>query len=176
MPPTTTAPLSPTAPIEACGRRAQRHRARAARRGFSICHTAAAPRAAARLFPCGRQQAPLLSCSSTAAIGSAMTRRYLPSSPRDPRPHGIDVALVGYTLAPDATPDRHRREDRGSLTFLAERGDSASIEPENCFVGGWSAGGHLTAMAVRPPGLSRRHADQRHLRSRANKGPAGRHK
>ena len=85
-----------------------------------------------------------------------------------PRAHGIDVAVLGYTLAPDARLAEIVEEIHQSLTFLAERAGEFGFDRDRLFVGGWSAGGHLTAMAVAASGLSRRPADQRHLRPGAD--------
>ena len=68
-----------------------------------------------------------------------------------PRAHGIDVAVVGYTLAPDARLSEIVAEINQSLTFLAERAGDFGFDRDRLFVGGWSAGGHLTAMAARHP-------------------------
>jgi arylformamidase len=68
-----------------------------------------------------------------------------------PRAHGIDVAVVGYTLAPDARLSEIVEEINQSLTFLAERAGDFGFDRDRLFVGGWSAGGHLTAMASRHP-------------------------
>jgi arylformamidase len=65
-----------------------------------------------------------------------------------PRPHGIDVALVGYTLAPDVRLTDIVAEIRRSLTYLAEHADALGFDRNKLFVSGWSAGGHLTAMAA----------------------------
>jgi arylformamidase len=65
-----------------------------------------------------------------------------------PRPHGIDVALVGYTLAPDVRLTDIVGEIRRSLTYLAEHADALGFDRSKLFVSGWSAGGHLTAMAA----------------------------
>ena len=62
-----------------------------------------------------------------------------------PRAHGIDVALVGYTLCPDVTLTELVAEIRASLTFLATHADDLGFDRRRLFVGGWSAGGHLTA-------------------------------
>ena len=68
-----------------------------------------------------------------------------------PRPHGIDVALVGYTLAPDVRLTDIVAEIHRSLTFLSERADDFGFDRDKLFVGGWSAGGHLTAMVANHP-------------------------
>jgi len=68
-----------------------------------------------------------------------------------PMAHGINVALIGYTLAPDATLDEIVAEiDRG-LDFLAEQLPVLGGDPRRIAVSGWSAGGHLTAMALSHP-------------------------
>ena len=70
-----------------------------------------------------------------------------------PRPHGIDVALVGYTLAPDVRLTDIVAEIRRSLTYLAEHADALGFDRDRLFVSGWSAGGHLTAMAGDHPAV-----------------------
>jgi arylformamidase len=68
-----------------------------------------------------------------------------------PMAHGINVALIGYTLAPDATLDEIVAEiDRG-LDFLAEQLPVLGGDASRIAVSGWSAGGHLTAMALAHP-------------------------
>jgi arylformamidase len=68
-----------------------------------------------------------------------------------PMAHGINVALIGYTLAPDATLDEIVAEiDRG-LDFLAEQLPVLGGDPKRIAVSGWSAGGHLTATALAHP-------------------------
>jgi arylformamidase len=68
-----------------------------------------------------------------------------------PRPHGIDVALVGYTLAPDVRLTDIVAEIRQALGFLADRAQDFGFDPARIFVGGWSAGGHLTAAVCDHP-------------------------
>jgi arylformamidase len=67
--------------------------------------------------------------------------------------HGINVALIGYTLAPEASLDQIVAEIHAGLDFLGSQlpdlgGDGAGI-----VVSGWSAGGHLTAMALSHPSV-----------------------
>ncbi len=64
-----------------------------------------------------------------------------------PRAHGIDVAVVGYTLAPDARLGEIVEEINTALSFLAANADDLGFDRERLYVGGWSAGGHLTAVA-----------------------------
>jgi arylformamidase len=62
-----------------------------------------------------------------------------------PRAHGIDVAIVGYTLAPEARLTGIVWEIHRALTNLCECADDLGFDRHRLFVGGWSAGGHLTA-------------------------------
>jgi arylformamidase len=64
---------------------------------------------------------------------------------------GISVALVGYTLAPDATLDEIVAEIRDAIDFLAGRLPGLGGDPERLWVSGWSAGGHLAAMVLDHP-------------------------
>lgn len=56
---------------------------------------------------------------------------------------GLDVALIGYTLAPEASLSQIADETRAALRLLrADCGDRRIV------VAGWSAGGHLAALAA----------------------------
>jgi arylformamidase len=68
-----------------------------------------------------------------------------------PLAHGINVALIGYTLAPDATLDEIVAEIHAGIGFLAEQLPSLGGDAGRIAVSGWSAGGHLTAMALSHP-------------------------
>jgi acetyl esterase/lipase len=63
-----------------------------------------------------------------------------------PLAHGIGVALVGYTLAPQIRLDGIVSEIRCALDQLASRSRVLLLS-------GWSAGGHLTAMALSHPAV-----------------------
>ncbi|VIO71086.1 alpha/beta hydrolase [Bradyrhizobium ivorense] len=65
-----------------------------------------------------------------------------------PMAHGINVALIGYTLAPDATLDEIVAEIHAGIDFLAGRLPGLGAAAGGIVVSGWSAGGHLTAMAL----------------------------
>jgi len=71
-----------------------------------------------------------------------------------PRPHGINVAVPGYTLGPQATMTEIVAEIRQSLTYLSEQADTLSFDRTQIVVGGWSAGGHLTAAVADHPAVS----------------------
>jgi arylformamidase len=68
-----------------------------------------------------------------------------------PMGHGINVALIGYTLAPDATLDEIVAEIHEGIDFLADKLPALGGDASRIVVSGWSAGGHLTAMALSHP-------------------------
>ena len=68
-----------------------------------------------------------------------------------PMAHGINVALIGYTLAPDATLDEIVAEIHAGVDFLAGRLPELGGDASRIVVSGWSAGGHLTSMALSHP-------------------------
>jgi arylformamidase len=70
-----------------------------------------------------------------------------------PRAHGINVALPGYTLGPDARLTEIVDEIRQSLSYLADHAGTLGFDPARIFVGGWSAGGHLTAAVADHPAV-----------------------
>ena len=68
-----------------------------------------------------------------------------------PMAHGINVALIGYTLAPDVALDQIVAEIHQGLDFLVARLPALGGDPDRIVVSGWSAGGHLTSMALSHP-------------------------
>ena len=68
-----------------------------------------------------------------------------------PMAHGINVALIGYTLAPDATLDEIVAEIHAGIDFLAAQLPALGGDGKGIVVSGWSAGGHLTSMALSHP-------------------------
>lgn len=69
-----------------------------------------------------------------------------------PMARGFDVAMIGYTLAPEATLEAIAGDVRTALDRLAahqlERGAKARV-----VLSGWSAGGHLTALTLDHPAV-----------------------
>jgi arylformamidase len=61
---------------------------------------------------------------------------------------GIATAVVDYRLAPEASLDEIVREVRAAIGFLWNDGRSFGIDPDRIFVGGSSAGGHLTGAVL----------------------------
>jgi arylformamidase len=68
-----------------------------------------------------------------------------------PMAHGINVALIGYTLAPEATLDQIVAEIHEGIDYLARQLPALGGDGGGIVVSGWSAGGHLTAMALTHP-------------------------
>jgi acetyl esterase/lipase len=68
-----------------------------------------------------------------------------------PLAHGINVALIGYTLAPDATLDEIVAEIHTGIDGLAAQLPGLGGDAGGIVVSGWSAGGHLAAMALSHP-------------------------
>ena len=70
-----------------------------------------------------------------------------------PLAHGIGVALVGYTLAPEKTLDGICAEVRAAVTWLAGRVAALGGDPDRIYLSGWSAGAHLTAVSLDAPAV-----------------------
>ena len=68
-----------------------------------------------------------------------------------PMAHGINVALIGYTLAPDATLEQIVTEIHAGIDYLTGRLPELGADAKRLVASGWSAGGHLTAMAMMNP-------------------------
>jgi len=65
-----------------------------------------------------------------------------------PLARGFNVAVAGYTLAPEATMDGIVREARTALHWLHQKVATLGGDPARLHVSGWSAGGHLAAMLM----------------------------
>ena len=65
--------------------------------------------------------------------------------------HGWSAAMVGYTLAPDVSLKAIVGEIGQALDWLGQNGAKHGIAGSPIVVSGWSAGGHLTAMALSHP-------------------------
>ena len=78
----------------------------------------------------------MLSKNESTFMAGALTRR------------GISVVAVDYTLAPAVNLAEIVRQVRTSIAWLYRNGSQHGIDPERIFVGGSSAGGHLTGAVV----------------------------
>ncbi len=72
---------------------------------------------------------------------------------RGPLAHGIHVALIGYTLAPDISLSGIVTEIRAAIRWLAKHVDEYGGDANRIYLGGWSAGAHLTAMVLDEPAV-----------------------
>ena len=93
------------------------------------------------------------SCSSTAAIGSATGKKRYSFLASGPLARGINVAVPGYMLAPEARLTDIVAEVRQALTFLADRAGALGFDRNNIHIGGWSAGGHLVVAVADHPAV-----------------------
>ena len=66
---------------------------------------------------------------------------------------GINVALIGYTLAPQKRLDGIVAEIHAALDWLNSSIATLGGDGTRLFVSGWSAGGHLSAMAMSHPAV-----------------------
>jgi len=66
---------------------------------------------------------------------------------------GINVALIGYTLAPQKRLDGIVAEIHAALDWLHSGIEMLGGDKNRLLVSGWSAGGHLTAMAMDHPAV-----------------------
>lgn len=103
-------------------------------------------------FHCGRSGAPVLAFIHGGywQMRAKETFRFVAAGPLA---HGIDVALIAYTLAPEATLDDIVEEVRTAIAWLAAHADNYGGDATRLYVSGWSAGGHLTAMCASEPAV-----------------------
>ena len=66
---------------------------------------------------------------------------------------GINVALVGYTLAPEVSMDEMVSEIRRALDWLASDLPGLGADPSKIILSGWSAGAHLAAVTMDHPSV-----------------------
>ena len=61
---------------------------------------------------------------------------------------GWDVAMIGYTLAPEASMSQIVDECRMAVRHLTANAQALGLRAEKVCASGWSAGGHLAAMTL----------------------------
>lgn len=95
-------------------------------------------------FSCGRPQAPLF-VFLHGGYWQRNSRDMFSFVAQGPLSAGFDVAVVGYTLAPQASLGQILDECRWAIDFLLDRAEALALtfDPRTLLVGGWSAGGHL---------------------------------
>jgi arylformamidase len=70
-----------------------------------------------------------------------------------PIAHGINVAVIGYTLAPEATLDEIVAEIHAGVDALVAQAGALNTDASRIVVTGWSAGGHLTSTTLSHPAV-----------------------
>lgn len=101
-------------------------------------------------FPCGQAGAPLFVFihggywhrNSKEIFGFVST---------GPCAHGIDVATIGYTLAPEASLTEIVDEVFRALGKIEALAGELGFDANRIHVGGWSAGGHLATLSADLP-------------------------
>ena len=105
------------------------------------------PRQRLDFFPCGRAGAPTL---------AYIHGGYWQMNDKEPYaffgeallPAGFNLALIEYTLAPEASLDQIVAEIRSAVGWVIEHAAEHGGDARRVFVAGHSAGGHLTAAAM----------------------------
>ncbi|MFF8802641.1 MULTISPECIES: alpha/beta hydrolase [unclassified Methylobacterium] len=100
------------------------------------------PRQAVDLYRCGAAGAPCLAFVH-GGYWQRNAREDFTCMAEGPLALGLDVALVGYTLAPEASLTQIAGEIGAALCLLRQK-----IGPSRLVVAGWSAGGHLAALVT----------------------------
>ena len=111
------------------------------------------PRQRLDIFPCGRTGAPTL---------AYIHGGYWQMNDKEPYaffgeallPAGFNLAVIEYTLAPEARLDQIVAEIRSAVAWVIEHAAEHGGDARRVFVAGHSAGGHLTAAAMSDPRLA----------------------
>ncbi len=90
------------------------------------------------------------SLHSRRLLAAQLARRFLRRSWPALQAHGWSAALPGYSLAPEVKLGDIVAEIRAALDWLKAEGPKHGIAGP-VILSGWSAGGHLTAMALDHP-------------------------
>jgi arylformamidase len=105
------------------------------------------PRNKIDIFRCGKPGAPLLAYIH-GGYWQRNDKEFFACLAEGPLAQGMDAAMIGYTLVPEATLTEIVQEIRAALRWLRAEGSRFGIVGEQLIAAGWSAGGHLTAMAL----------------------------
>ena len=100
------------------------------------------------VFRCGRERAPLF-VFIHGGYWQRNAKDMFACMAEGPLARGFDVALIGYTLAPEVTLTEIVAETHEAIRWLRREGPRrGGISAGKLVASGWSAGGHLTAMAL----------------------------
>jgi arylformamidase len=102
------------------------------------------------LLPSGASDAPLFAFIH-GGYWQRNTKEIFACMAEGPLAAGIDVALIGYTLAPEATLSEIVAEIAAAIGFIRREAPRLGVGKDVLVVSGWSAGGHLTATALALP-------------------------
>lgn len=102
------------------------------------------------IFRCGAHGAPLL-VFIHGGYWQRNAKEVFCVMAEGPLAHGFDVALPGYTLAPEASLSQIIAEIRAAIGWLRAEGPALGVATGRLVVSGWSAGGHLAATAMAFP-------------------------
>lgn len=105
------------------------------------------PRNTIDIVPCGHAGAPLFAFIR-GGYWQRNSKEVFACMAEGPLAHGFDAVLIGYTLAPDATLTETVGEVRAAVRWLHAKGSALGVALGKFILCGWSAGAHLTAMAL----------------------------
>jgi len=105
------------------------------------------PRNSIDVFRCGRERAPLF-VFIHGGYWQRNAKDMFACMADGPLARGCDVALIGYTLAPDVTLTEIVAETHAAIRWLRREGPRRGVATSKLVLSGWSAGGHLTAAAL----------------------------
>lgn len=105
------------------------------------------PRNKIDIVPCGKTGAPLFAFIH-GGYWQRNSKETFACMAEGPLAHGFDAALIGYTLAPDASLTEIVDEARTALRWLRAKGPALGVASNKFILCGWSAGAHLTTMAL----------------------------
>jgi acetyl esterase/lipase len=105
------------------------------------------PRNTIDVFRCGRERAPLF-VFIHGGYWQRNAKEMFAVMAEGPLARGFDVALIGYTLAPEATLTEIVGEIHSGVRWLRQEGPRRGVATGKLVLSGWSAGGHMTAMAL----------------------------
>src|SRR3954466_2907091 len=102
-------------------------------------------------FPCGKKAAPTLVFIHGGYWQMSDKENY-GFVAEGPLAHGINVAMVEYTLAPAIKMDGIVAEVKLAVSWVVNHLGELGAATDGVYVTGHSAGGHLTAMMIREQG------------------------
>jgi acetyl esterase/lipase len=105
------------------------------------------PRNKIDIFRCGNAGAPLLAYIH-GGYWQGNVKESFACLAEGPLARCFDTAMIGYTLAPEATLTEIVEEVRAALRWLRTQGPRLGVAAAKLIVSGWSSGGHLTAMGL----------------------------